>query len=326
MEASGLTRVYGGPNGRHSAVRAVDGISFAVATGEVFGFLGPNGAGKTTTIRMLTGLLRPTSGWARVAGHDAVSDRVRLKAAVGVVPERSNLYDELTGRDNLIFMAQLYGLPRSRWRPRAEELLQEFGLEEAAGRRFASYSRGMRRRLAIAAALVHRPQVLFLDEPTTGLDVMAARGLRQTIRRLNEGGTTVFLTTHLIHEAQELCHRVAILVQGQIRALDTPEALRRLAGQQPSLKVTFAGPADGVLEKLRRHPGVRLIEGGTAEVRISSPEPARAVIVLGEALAGEPVQVEDVHLEVPSLEDAFVHITGLDLTTMLQEKGSRRNQ
>jgi len=316
VEVSGLTR-------RYDSFTAVDGISFTVQPGEVFGFLGPNGAGKTTTIRMLTGMLRPTAGSARVAGCDVVSDRVRLKSAVGVVPERSNLYDELTGRDNLIFMAQLYGLPPSRWRPRAEELLHEFGLEEAAGRRFGSYSRGMKRRLTIAAALVHEPQVLFLDEPTTGLDVMSARGLRQTIHRLNDAGTTIFLTTHLIQEAQDLCHRVAILVRGQIRALDTPEALRRLAGPEPSLQVRFSGPANSVLDKLRRNPGLVLSEGGNGTVSIRGLDPTRALAALGEALAGEAVQVQDVHLEMPSLEDAFVHITGLEAAAMLQEKGGK---
>ncbi len=314
IDVRDLRRCYGN-------VSAVNAVSFSVRPGEVFGFLGPNGAGKTTTIRMLTGMLRPTSGSAAVAGHDVVHDRVALKAAVGVVPERSNLYDELSGRDNLVFMAQLYGLPRLRWVDRADALLQEFGLEEAAMRRFGAYSRGMKRRLTIAAALVHEPNVLFLDEPTTGLDVISARNLRRTIRRLNQEGTTIFLTTHLIQEAQDLCHRVAILVQGRIRALDAPEGLRRLVGEEPGLKATLAGSTDRVVERLRRRAGLRVVEVGSGEVRLLGLEPARAVEALGEALAGEDVDLRDVYLELPTLEDAFVHITGLDASVMLQEKG-----
>ena len=317
IQAEGLRRDY-------DSLRAVDGISCSVQPGEIFDFLGPSGAGKTTTVRMLAGLLRPTAGKAQVAGHDIVQDRLRLKAAVGLVPERSNLYDELSGLDNLIFMAQLYGLPRKQWRPRAEALLAEFGLEQAADRRFGAYSRGMRRRLTIAAALVHHPQVLFLDEPTTGLDVMSARSLRQTIRRLNREGVTIFLTTHLIGEAEMLCQQVAILVEGKIRAIDTPARLREVVRTDRTVRVFFAGSAIGILEKLRGHPDLTASADGEQGVRILAENPTRAVVALGQVLAQDNLSLRDIRLDTPSLEDAFVHITGLDPDVLQREKGERR--
>jgi len=317
IEVEGLRRDYG-------SIRAVDSISFSVQAGEIFGFLGPNGAGKTTTVRMLAGLLRPTEGRARVLGHDIVRDRLGLKAAVGVVPERSNLYDELDGLDNLVFMAQLYGLPRQQWRSRAEALLEEFGLEQAANRKFGAYSRGMRRRLTIAAALVHRPQVLFLDEPTTGLDVVSARGLRQTIRRLRQEGATIFLTTHLINEAEELCPRVAILVEGRIRAIDTPAHLREMVRAERTLRASFDGPAARVVEKLRGRSALTISADGDRGVRILSEDPTAAIVALGQVLAQEDLSLRDIRLDSPSLEDAFVYVTGLDPEVMQREKGEGR--
>ena len=184
IEVSQLTKVYStgkaGP-----PLRAVDGIDFTVREGEVFGFLGPNGAGKTTTIRMLTGLSRPTSGQARVMRFDLRTDVARIKKRIGVVPERSNLYDELSAFDNLVFGLQLYGVPRREWKPRAEDLLARFRLSDKRDTPFAKLSRGMKRALTIAAALAHRPPLVFLDEPTTGLDVMSARNLRQMIAGLS---------------------------------------------------------------------------------------------------------------------------------------------
>ena len=205
IRAEGLSKKYG-------RLVAVDEVSFSVQQGEIFGYMGPNGAGKTTTIRMLTGLCRPTSGEAFVNGYSIVRETLRAKASVGVVPESSNLYGELTAWDNLIYMAQLYGLPKEDWASMADALLRQFGLEERKESRFQSLSRGMKRRLTIAAALVHHPRLIFLDEPTTGLDVISARSLRQMIKRLKDEGVTIFLTTHLIQEAEELCDRVAIIV------------------------------------------------------------------------------------------------------------------
>ena len=181
IQVQGLCKQFG-------EIQAVDHLDFTVREGEIFGFLGPNGAGKTTTIRMLVGLLRPDSGSAWVDGYEVEKDPVRAKKSVGVVPEASNLYGELSAVENLVYMAQLYGVPRSQWQPRAEELLKEFNLLDRKEGKFQGFSRGMKRRLTIAAALVHRPRVLFLDEPTTGLDVMSARGLRSVIRGLKAKG------------------------------------------------------------------------------------------------------------------------------------------
>ena len=188
IEVSNLTKYYGN-------LLAVDHITFEVPQGQVFGFLGPNGAGKTTTIRMLTGLTQPTEGSACVLGYDLASEITRIKKAIGVVPETSNLYDELSARDNLVFMGQLYGVPRRERGERADALLRRFRLWEKRNTPFAKLSKGMKRALTVAAALVHRPQLVFLDEPTTGLDILSARSLRALIGQLREEGVTVFLTT-----------------------------------------------------------------------------------------------------------------------------------
>jgi len=220
IKVSDLTRDYNG-------LRAVDGISFDVEPGEVFGFLGPNGAGKTTTIKMLTGQLRPTAGMARVAGCDVVEQRQQLKPQIGVVFEHQNIYERLSARDNLLFAARLYGVPKTR----VEEMLARVGLTERAREKTVKYSNGMKQRLLIARALLHEPKVLFLDEPTRGLDPHIARGIRAFIAELAQQGVTVFLTTHYMEEADQLSDRVAIIDQGRIVALDTPERLKAELGE-----------------------------------------------------------------------------------------------
>lgn len=209
-------------------VRAVDGISFEVAAGEVFGLLGHNGAGKTTTIRMLTGRTRPSGGQAIVAGHDIVTERDKVKPLINLVFEDQNLYERFSARETLAFFADLYSAPRSR----VDELLDLVGLSEAADRKVKTYSTGMKQRLLIARALINRPRLLFLDEPTRGLDPTSARALRDLIRELSHQGTTIFLTTHYMEEADELCDRVAFLSQGKLVALDTPRDLKLRYGQR----------------------------------------------------------------------------------------------
>ncbi|HEY5729707.1 MAG TPA: ABC transporter ATP-binding protein [Anaerolineales bacterium] len=220
IEVHELTRDYNG-------LRAVDGISFIVNPGEIFGFLGPNGAGKTTTIRMLTGQLLPTSGSAKVAGYDVVSERRQLKPRIGVVFDSQNLYERMSARDNLIFYARLYRIKKSR----VDETLAQIGLTKRAGDKVQSYSNGMKQRLLIARALLHKPDVLFLDEPTRGLDPHIARDIRGIIAELARDGTTVFLTTHYMEEADQLSQRVAFLDQGHIVALDTPSRLKEEYGK-----------------------------------------------------------------------------------------------
>jgi ABC-2 type transport system ATP-binding protein len=216
-----------------NGLRALDGISFSVQTGEIFGFLGPNGAGKTTAIRILTGQLRPTSGKAWVMGCDVVHERATLKPQIGVVFEYQNLYQGLSARDNLNFTANLYGVPKT-W---VEGALEQVGLLERANDSLKSYSNGMKQRLMIARALLHRPKILFLDEPTLGLDPNVAREIRAFIRDLGKAGITIFLTTHYMEEADQLCHRVAILDQGKIAALDSPQALKSKHGIDQALSL-----------------------------------------------------------------------------------------
>jgi ABC-2 type transport system ATP-binding protein len=221
IKTENLTRTFNG-------LIAVDQLSFEVAEGEIFGFLGPNGAGKTTTVRMLTGQILPSSGCACVAGFDIVTQRKSLKPAVGVVFEHQNLYERLTARENLIFVAQLYDIAK----PRVEEVLRLVHLTDRAGDRVQDFSNGMRQRLMIARALLHQPKVLFLDEPTKGLDPSIGRQIRTLIQELSEQGMTIFLTTHYMEEADQLCRRVAILNQGSITTLDTPERLKLRYGER----------------------------------------------------------------------------------------------
>src|SRR4030042_1820151 len=219
IQVKDLTKFYGN-------TLAVDHISFDVKEGEVFGFLGPNGAGKTTTIRMMVGLTQPSSGTSLVDGHDILKEPVEVKKTIGLVPETSNLYGELTSLENLIYQAELYGVPKKERRSRSLQLLEEFGLKEHQDKPFQKLSRGLKRRLTIAAALIHHPKILFLDEPTTGLDVMSARGLRKLILDSKKKGLTIFLTPHYIPEAESLCDRIHIIVHGKIRVVETPENIR----------------------------------------------------------------------------------------------------
>ena len=269
---------------RYGEVQAVDGISFDVAAGEVFGLLGHNGAGKTTTIRMLTGRTRPTAGTAEIAGFDVVADLERVKPLINLVFEEQNLYERFSGRDNLRIFADLYGVPRQR----VEELLSLVGLTEAAGRKVKTYSSGMKQRLLVARALINRPRVLFLDEPTRGLDPASARDLRGLIADLSREGTTVFLTTHYMEEADELCHRVAFLSQGKIVALDTPRELKLRYGERTAV----------VLLRDRAEHTIRL------------DDPVDADRLAAWMRAGE---VLTVHSQEGTLEDVFINLAGRPL-------------
>ena len=297
-----LTKRYGPAE---SGLLAVDHISFEVHEGEVFGFLGPNGAGKTTTIRLLAGLSEPTAGQAHVLGLDRSQHLPQIKKRIGVVPEVSNLYDELTAFRNLIFSMQLYGVPRHERTGRAEDLLARFRLAEKRDTPFAKLSRGMKRALTIAAALAHRPALLFLDEPTTGLDVLSARSLRQMIAGLREEGVTVFLTTHYLEE-ERLCDRIALLVRGRIVALDTVAALKAQVQESVAVEVTLQE------------------ESGHVETRrLVGEEPAslvREALALAESKGRRLVSL---HTVEPTLEDVFVQLTGLSAEVMQAEKAGK---
>lgn len=296
VDASGLTKRYGRPD---NGVLAVDHISFQVHKGEVFGFLGPNGAGKTTTIRMLAGLSQPTAGEATMLGLDRSRNLSQIKKRIGVVPEASNLYNELTAFDNLIFSMQLYGVPRQERALRAEELLARFRLSDKRDTSFRKLSRGMKRALTIAAALAHEPALLFLDEPTTGLDVISARSLRQMIAGLRQDGVTVFLTTHYLEEAERLCDRIALLVQGQIVALDTVAGLKAKVRRATTVAVTMQ-QGDGLPET--RH--------------FVGEDPASLVRQALAEAESEGQRVLALQTLQPSLEDVFVQLTGMSAEQM----------
>lgn len=316
IEVSGLRKSFG-------PVKAVDDISFSVRQGELFGFLGPNGAGKTTTINVLTGLARPDSGTVKINGLDITHHPKAAQHLVGVVPDESNLYPELTGFDNLCFCAALYSMPKQERQRRAEELLNGFGLAEAAHRKFAGYSKGMKRKLTIAAGIIHRPSILFLDEPTTGLDVASARQIRQMIAELNNSGTTIFLTTHYIEEAERLCQRIAFIVSGRIIRIDTMENLFKPVRGQYVLLITLS---EGVVqsefaqENLQvNFPSLRfeIRQSGQVRVKSDQPIPVGPLVRFFEEQGKEVLEARRLR---PSLEEIFVEITGLEIDLMKKEK------
>ncbi len=315
--ASDLTKYYG-------EILAVNHINFEVKKGEIFGFLGPNGAGKTTTIRMLTGLSKPTDGKASVLGFNIDSKIVEAKRYIGVVPEISNLYNELSAIDNLLFMAQLYGVPRSERRKRAEELLKTFGLYERKDSLFQTFSRGMKRALTIAAALINNPEILFLDEPTVGLDVVAARSLRNLIGNLRKQGITIFFTTHYLEEADLLCDQVAILVEGRIIKIDSPRDLKAVAEKESVIEISFERDISKLMEDLsNRLRGVKIVAIDENKVRIYGGIPTDVYNNVFDFAKDKGIGIQSVNSIRPSLEDAFIEITGLSPIVMAIEKGGR---
>jgi ABC-2 type transport system ATP-binding protein len=309
-----LTKAYG-------SLVAVDHISMQVKEGEIFGFLGPNGAGKTTTIRMLVGLTTPNEGTATIKGYDIRKEIVNVKRCIGVVPETSNLYNELTVLENLHFIAGMYHVPKHERTNRITNLLKTFGLTERSAAKFGGLSKGLKRRATIAAALVHRPDLLFLDEPTSGLDVMSARSLRQFLKTLRETGVTIFLTTHYIEEADQLCDRIAIIVKGRIIAIDTPENLKALVQGTSVIEVSFTSPVESInLEELEAYG---LVEAKDNKVRIQVTDVSKALKAITSFTDDNGLEVVYMNTVKPSLEDAFVKLTGVELEVMLMEKERR---
>ena len=293
--------------------RAVDGIDLRVEPGEVYGFLGPNGAGKSTTVLMLTTLLPPSGGTARVAGYDIVKEGPQVRASIGAALQEAALDPFLTGREHLNLQAALHGISRADRRKRGNALLERVGLQEAADRRVRGYSGGMKRRLDLALALVHEPQILFLDEPTTGLDPQSRSALWSEVSRLaRDEGVTVFLTTQYLEEADVLADRVGIIDRGTIVAEDTPEALKAEIGR-PSVEATPASPAerDAVVNVLVRFGEEIPSQPGTVAVRLSGGASGLADVV--RALDAENLKVSNLRLEEPSLDDVFLAKTGRSL-------------
>jgi len=305
----------------YDSLVAVDHISMQVKEGEIFGFLGPNGAGKTTTIRMLVGLTTPSEGTATIKGYDIRKEIVNVKRCVGVVPETSNLYNELTVWENLRFMAGMYHVPKNEREHRITSLLKTFGLTDRRGAKFGGLSKGLKRRATIAAALVHHPEILFLDEPTSGLDVMSARSLRKFLKNLRETGVTVFLTTHYIEEADQLCDRIAIIVKGRIIAVDTPEKLKAVVQGTSVIEVTFTSPVQRInLEELEAYGQV---EAKDNTLWIQVTDVSKSLKALTSFADDNGLEVVYMNTVKPSLEEAFVKLTGVESEVMLMEKERR---
>lgn len=319
IEADNLTKYYGD-------LLAVDHVNFAVQQGEIFGFLGPNGAGKTTTQRMLTTLLEPTEGRIVINGHDLARDAYPVKRQMGLVPEESNVYTELTAWDNLMFTAQLYRVPRAERAARARELLEAFGLREKRDVKAQDFSKGMRRRLSIAMAIIHKPTLLFLDEPTLGLDAQSARAIRDLIRQMNAEGTTIFLTTHQIEEANLLCDRVAIINHGRIAAIDTPERLKAAFRRVQSVEVALE-PTEGLRDDLATLPGVTTAVKMGDKWRLYTEDPSALLPRVMDYAESHGLRVVSLSTLGPSLEDVFLEITGQQVGTVRHEtpeSGPRR--
>jgi ABC-2 type transport system ATP-binding protein len=307
IEAEGLVREFKG------GIRAVDGIDLAVAPGEIYGFLGPNGAGKSTTVHMLTTLLPPTAGTARVAGFDIVREGAKVRGAIGAALQEAALDPLLTGREHLRLQMALHGLPRDERRRRGEELLDRVGLTLAGDRKVRTYSGGMKRRLDLALALAHGPRILFLDEPTTGLDPQSRSALWQEVGRLaKEEGVTVFLTTQYLEEADVLSDRVGIIDHGQIVAEGTPAALKAEIAL-PTVDVVPADPEDRakIAHILERFGEPTQASPHGVAVRCSAGEVGLADIV--RALDAEGLHIAQLQLHSPSLDDVFLAKTGRSL-------------
>jgi ABC-2 type transport system ATP-binding protein len=309
IETRGLRRVF---QTRKRQVEAVAGVDLSVRRGEIFGFLGPNGAGKTTTLRMLATLLPPSGGTARVAGCELATQPGKIRERIGYVGQAGGADREITGRTELIFQGRLYGMSVAAARNRADELIEMLELEGAADRKVATYSGGQKRRLDIGLGLVHDPQLLFLDEPTTGLDPQSRARVWEEVRKMHDRGTTVFLTTHYLDEADALCDRVAIIDYGKIVAEGTPEELKRaVAGDVVTLSV--AGEQQRAFDLLRAQPFVReaKMDEGIVLLYVDRGEVAMPAIL--RLLDGASLQLKTVELHRPSLDDVFLRQTGRSL-------------
>jgi ABC-2 type transport system ATP-binding protein len=295
-----LTKIFGKST-------AVDHVSFEVQEGEIFGFLGPNGAGKTTTTRMLTGVIPPDSGTATILGHDIRSGPVLAKQGFGVVPETSNAYTDLTAWQNLMLMGELYGLPRSRAEQRSSDLLNIVGLLERKDQKVQAYSKGMKQRLILAMALIHEPELLFLDEPTSGLDVQSTQMILALLRDLNRQGTTIFLTTHNMEEANRLCHRVGIIRAGKIVAIDAPEKLKTAIDRVHKIEVSFDREISG--DALAGLNSVTSANRTGDKWQITTQDKDATIRSLVTFSQQNSAVIVTLNTLAPSLDDAFLRLT-----------------
>lgn len=305
IEAQNLTKVF---KSFKKSFTAVDSISFRVEKGEVFGFLGPNAAGKTTTIRMISGISRPTSGRVSVCGHDTILDGVRARECVGLIPETPGFYGEMKGLDMLCFYAEFYSLPDRR--KKAKELMERIGLDDFIDKKVKTYSHGMKKRLALASALINNPKVLILDEPSTGLDPKGISLFRKMVKDMNQEGVTVFLSSHILSEVEQMCDRVCILNKGKIIGLDSVENLSKKIGMKTQMNVFIdaEGINDAVLDSVKNLSDVLSVEKtGTGINVVCSRNVSSSV---NELLVRAGVKVKSIKTTEPSLEEIFLKLTG----------------
>jgi len=316
IAVSDLKKTYKPKARKGVEVKALEGISFEVARGEFFGLLGPNGAGKTTTIGILTTRVMPTGGEARIGGVDVARDPVAVKRQIGVVPQVNNLDRSLTAREILLFHAEYFGVPRHERETHAQQLLERFELAERGNEKIVGFSGGMVQRLKVARALMHDPKILFLDEPTTGLDPQSRHALWDLLNELNAKGQTIFLTTHYMEEADQLCRRIAIIDHGKLLALDSPAQLKQSVpgGYLIELQVRSSdGEAASFAAALPSLPGVVEVKPDHDRIRIYADK-AEGLLANAMRLASDQgVMVTDAHVAEPSLENLFLHLTGRSL-------------
>lgn len=305
IEAQNLAKVF---KSFRKSFTAVDSISFRVEKGEVFGFLGPNAAGKTTTIRMISGISRPTSGRVSVCGYDTILDGVRARECVGLIPETPGFYGEMKGLDMLCFYAEFYSLPDRR--KKAKELMERIGLDDFIDKKVKTYSHGMKKRLALASALINDPEILIMDEPSTGLDPKGISLFRKMVKDMNQEGVTVFLSSHILSEVEQMCDRVCILNKGKIIGLDSVENLSRKIGMKTRINVFIdaEGINDVVLDSVKNLSDVLSVEKtGTGINVVCSRNVSSAV---NEFLVRDGVKVKSIKTTEPSLEEIFLKLTG----------------
>ncbi len=317
IETSALTKKF-------KEITAVDGISLSVEKGELFGFLGPNGAGKSTTIRMLCTLLMPTAGTAKVAGFDIVNEPERVREHIGLVSEKMIMYDRLTAFENLRLYGELYGLEKARMAKKIDELLALVKMEQWRDTQIGKFSTGMKQRINVIRALLHDPEIVFLDEPTLGLDPHATREVRDFVHKLNTQGTTVVITTHIMFEADMLCHRIGIIDKGKVVALDTSKNLKKvLAGDDTSVyEIELSNLSDGIISELNASPSVTLVQhseesANSIKVHAKGENAFDAVIDAIRKQKGKVVTMKDLE---PSLEDVFIKLTGRELRDSVSDK------
>ena len=300
--------------------KAVKDISFTVKKSEVFGFLGPNGAGKTTTINMLTGLAKPSDGEILISGQDGIKKIKKVQKIIGIVPDESNLYDDLSGYENLVFCASLYGIKKEEREKRAIDLLKQFSLDDTGNRPFKAYSKGMKRKLTIAAGIIHKPEILFLDEPTTGIDVESARQIRRLIRELNDSGTTIFLTTHYIEDAERLCHRIGFIVGGKVIKISPVDQLMAEAQQEHIIEFHSSSSILDIEHDVKDvFTGITVKTINKNSIRISSQDKMELMPFMN-VFDKKGIGINEAKVIRPSLEEVFVKITGIEISKLRKEK------